>query len=251
MILFSFELDADLQRLERALDDGRLSQARVDAAVTRVLALKAALGLHRKSVDELLPPLETARRVVGSTVHRALADDAAKAGVTLVKDVHGLLPLDAQRHRRIVLVTDPERAGFVNQQQPGELELAALLRDRGFDVRSFDPLHPPAPADTDLVLYAFAQESLYTQSNIFLDWRRVMGSPEAAMKRFWHELPCVLVSFGQPYYLFDAPRMPCVVNAYSAIEPAQRALVACLVGEARFSGVSPVDATCGLPDAVF
>lgn len=251
MILFSFELEADLVRLQRALDDGRLSWSRVDAAVTRVLALKAALGLHRKSIDELLPPLEVAQRIVGNTVHRELVEDAAGAGVTLVKDVQGLLPLQLGRHRRIVLITDPERTGFVNQLVPAELELAPLLRERGFEVRAYDPATPPTAADTDLLIYAFAQESLYAKSNIYLDWRRVMGGTEAAMKRYWHELPCLLVSFGQPYYLYDAPRMPCVINAYSSIAPVQRAVVARLVGEHEFTATSPVDATCGLPDAVY
>lgn len=251
MILFSFAIDADLALLRRAIDEGRLSPSRIDAAVIRVLALKAALGLHRKSIDERLPPLETVRRVVGAPANRALASRAARASVTLVKDVNGLLPLSVARHRRIVLVSDLERAGFVNQQKPADLELAALLRERGFEVRDHDPERPPTVDDTDLVIYVLAQESLFTQSRIFLDWRRVEGSAERAMQRYWHDLPCLLISFGQPYYLFDAPRMPCVVNAYSAIAAVQHAVVARLVGEESFMGVSPVDALCGLPDAAF
>ena len=251
MVLFSFEPEADVARLARALDDGRLPLARVDAAVTRVLALKAALGLHRKTIDELLPPLEQARKTIRSAAHQATAARAAQASITLVKDAHGLLPLNPKRHRRIVMVADETRAGFVNQPSPRELELAGLLAERGFEVRRHDPHRPPTSQDTDLLLYVFAQESVYTQSNIFLDWRRVTGSADAAMRRYWHELPCLLVSFGHPYYLFDAPRMPCVVNAYSAIEPVQQALVDCLLGDEPFIGVSPVDATCGVPDAAY
>ncbi len=251
MILFSGALEADMAALKRSLDDGRLSMARVDAAVTRILALKAALGLHRRSIDELVPPLPDARRVIGSAKHLALAEEAARASVTLVKDVRGLLPLDLQQHRRIVMVSDSDRSGFVNQQQPQELELGHLLRARGFDVRAYDDAKPPTPDDTDLLIFVLAQESLFTRANIYLDWRRLMRSPDAAMRRYWHELPCLLVSFGQPYYLFDAPRMPCVVNAYSAVAPVQRAVAACLVGEQPFTGTSPVDALCGLPDAQF
>ena len=70
------------------------------------------------------------------------------------------------------------------------------------------------------------------------------------MRRHWHQLPCLLVSFGQPYYLYDAPRMPCVINANTAIEPVQRAVLARLLGDAPFTGISPVDASCSLPDAM-
>ena len=62
------------------------------------------------------------------------------------------------------------------------------------------------------------------------------------MKRHWLQLPCLLISFGQPYYLYDAPRMPCVINAYTAIAPVQRAVLTRLLGQAPFSGISPVDA---------
>jgi beta-N-acetylhexosaminidase len=166
MILFSGAIEADLALLMRALDDGRLSMERVDAAVTRILALKAALGLHRRSIDELVPPLQAARGVVGSPSHRAMAEEAAQASVTLVKDVRGLLPLDPLRHRRVVIVSDADRSGFVNQQQPDELALGSLLRDRGFDVRAYDPERPPTPDDTDLMLFVLAQESLFTRANI-------------------------------------------------------------------------------------
>ena len=45
--------------------------------------------------------------------------------------------------------------------------------------------------------------------------------------------------------------MPCVVNAYTAIEPVQQALVRKLLGDEAFTGTSPVDVFCGLPDAQF
>jgi beta-N-acetylhexosaminidase len=92
---------------------------------------------------------------------------------------------------------------------------------------------------------------LFAKSNIYLDWVALLGSGEVALDRSWYEIPTLLISFGQPYYLYDAPRMPCVINAYSAVEPVQRAVVRKLLGEEAFTGVSPVDAFCGLPDATY
>ena len=45
--------------------------------------------------------------------------------------------------------------------------------------------------------------------------------------------------------------MPCVVDAYSAIQPVRRAVLARLLGQTPFTAVSPVDATCGLADAMY
>ncbi|MDE2504805.1 MAG: hypothetical protein KGL18_17715, partial [Burkholderiales bacterium] len=48
MILFTRDIDGDIGHLLAAIEDGRLTMERVEAAVLRVLALKAALGLHRR-----------------------------------------------------------------------------------------------------------------------------------------------------------------------------------------------------------
>ena len=250
VLLFPGPFETDLGHVMAALSDGRLSEARVEEAITRVLGLKAALGLHRKTVDELLPPLEHAREVVRSPAHLAVAQRVANASVTLVKDVQKTLPLTIEKHRRVVVMTDPERGGFAGHGAM-DLQVQALLAQRGFEVRAFDAAQPPMPADTDLVLYLLAQESLLSRSHIFMDWARIQGDWRGAMQRYWHTLPCVLVSFGQPYYLYDAPRMPCVINAYTATAPTQQAVVRKLLGEEPFDGVSPVDAFCGLPDAPY
>ncbi len=249
MLLFPMHFETDLQHLLDAVADGRLSLARVDAAVTRVLGLKAALGLHRQ--QPRMPTLAQAQQTIRCESHLALQDQAAGAGITLVKDVQGLLPLSPQKHRRIVLLTDPQRAGFV-AQPPLPLLLPQWLADEGFELRPHDPDNPPTADNCDLLLYLLAQESLLGQANIYLDWKRLHGQAiRPMMSRYWPQLPCLLVSLGQPYYLYDAPRMPCVVNAYSAIEPVQRALLARLLGRAPFSGRSPVDASCGLADAMY
>lgn len=250
MLLFPRDVEQEVGWLHDALRDGRLAPARVNEAVTRVLGLKAALGLHRRPRGARIAPLEEARRVIRQPAHQAVADDLAGRGITCVKDVRGLLPLSPGRHRRVVLVTDPLRRGFA-KQAPEPLRFGALLAERGFEVRPYDPEHPPTAADTDLLLYVMAQESLLTVSHIYLDFERLQGPLGLAMRRWWHELPCALVSFGHPYHLYDVPRMPCVVNAYSSVEPVQRATVARLLGDAPFTGRSPVDATCGLPDAMY
>ena len=250
MLLFPSPFEGDYQHALNALRDGRLSEDRVADAATRVLGLKAALGLHRMTHDELLPPLDSVRQRVRSDKHLAVQQQAAAASVTLVKDTQALLPLSPQRHRRIVLVTDPARLGFASQN-PLPLLLPGWLAEEGFEVRAYDPANPPTPADTDLVLYLLAQESVLLTAHIYLDWRRLQGDMRGAMARLWHQLPCLLVSFGHPYYLYDAPRMPCVVNAYTAIAPVQRAVLDALLGRAPFTAGSPVDAYCGLPDAPY
>ena len=77
------------------------------------------------------------------------------------------------------------------------------------------------------------------------------GSFFTAMERYWHEIPTVMVSLGNPYYLKDAPRVPTYINAYSTLEAVQAAVVECLVGNKPFNGQSPVDAFAGVEDAQY
>ena len=96
-----------------------------------------------------------------------------------------------------------------------------------------------------------AEETLLTRGRIFLDWLKLAGGFHHAMTRSWHKMPTALISLGYPYYLYDAPRMPTVVNAFATMPSMQKAVIDCMMGRAEWNRSSPVDAFCGLPDARF
>jgi beta-N-acetylhexosaminidase len=246
MILFSQDLEADVRRLAQALETGALSEHRVDEALTRILGLKAALRLHqRKPTCDIEQDVRGRLRSPGA---QAISRHVASESITLVKDVKHVLPLRLDRHRRITVVSQTADSDLTPFPAL-DLQIPALLRARGFEIRAYDAEDPPCLENTDLMLYLIAHESLMTCGVIHFDWRRLHGPMWHAMRRYWHELPTVLVSMGHPYYLNEAPRMPCVINAYSAIEPVQQALVRKLLGEEEFVGLHPVDAFCGHEDA--
>jgi beta-N-acetylhexosaminidase len=240
VILFSDDPNADLMRLVKAVADGRLSQERVDEAVTRVLGLKAALGLHR---DPGQPSLTAAQQVVGSEANRMTASAVHARVPTLVKDVAKLLPLSPSRHQRVLVFSGGAVVPFVPQPLP--LSVPERLDKEGFNVTLFEPGMSVSPKDFDLVLYLFAEETVLTRSRIFLDWVKLTGSVFDGMARYWHDLPTLMISFGYPYYLYDAPRVPTYVNAYGSSEALQAAVIEALMGRAEFAGTSPVDAFCG------
>jgi beta-N-acetylhexosaminidase len=241
IILFSDEPEADIARIEAALADGRITADRLGEAMVRVLGLKATLGLHK---DGKAP---SDRTKLFNTESAVTAQKITARAPTLVKDVQGLLPLSPDRHRRVLVYT----TGIVTPLHGDGMPMIFpdLLRAEGFDVTLFDPATRPDPRSFDLVLYLMAEETLLTRGRIFLDWNRLTGGMFGAMTRPWHEVPCALISFGYPYYLYDAPRMPCVINAYATMDTMQRATLDCLLGRAEFQGTNPVDPFCGLPDA--
>jgi beta-N-acetylhexosaminidase len=243
VILFSDEPEADIARIEAALADGRLTSDRLDEAMIRILGLKAALNLPKTGHQ----PAD--RGKLFNPDNAKTARSVAARAPTLVKDVQHILPLSPDRHRRVLVYT----TGVVTPLHGAGMPMAFpdMLRGEGFDVTLYDPETRPDPRAFDLVLYLMGEETLLTRGRIFLDWNRLTGGMHGAMARHWHEVPTALISFGYPYYLYDAPRMPCVVNAYATMDTMQRAVLDCLLGRAAFKGKSPVDPFCGLPDAQF
>ena len=234
VILFADDADTDYGSIADALADGRLSWTRVDEAVMRQLALKAALGLHR--ADTPLPAPDMA-------ANRAYAEAITRRAPTLVKDIKGLLPLNPETHRRVLVFSTGIIFPFMPDPVP--FSLPDMLREKGFEVTLHAPGMTVDPKAFDLVLYLFGEETLLTRGRIFLDWLRLNGDFVGAMQRYWNDVPTLLISFGYPYYLYDAPRAPAYINAYSTTETMQRAVVEALLGNQPWNTHSPIDPFAG------
>ena len=162
---------------------------------------------------------------------------------TLVKDVTNLLPLSPDKYKRVLVFSGGAVLPFAPHPLP--LSLPERLEKEGFAVTLHTPGMDISPRDYDLVLYLFAEETLLTRSRIFLDWHKLTGSVFGAMTRYWHDLPTLMISFGYPYYLHDAPRVPAYINAYGSSEALQSAVLEALMGRAPFAGQSPIDPFVG------
>ncbi|MEO6011968.1 MAG: glycoside hydrolase family 3 N-terminal domain-containing protein [Devosia sp.] len=233
VILFADNPDADHGFIAAALADGRLSQTRIDEAVLRQLALKAALGLHKAQT----------RVEPDGSANKRLAEDAARRAPTLVKDTQALLPISVDKHRRVLVFSTGIVFPFTPQPLP--FALPDMLREKGFEVTMNEPGQWVNPKDYDLVLYLLGEETLLTRGHIFLDWLKLNGNFMLAMQRYWNDVPTLLISFGYPYYLYDAPRAPTYINAYSTTETVQRAVVEALLGNHQWNTHSPIDPFAG------
>ncbi|WP_392709634.1 glycoside hydrolase family 3 protein [Rhizobium ruizarguesonis] len=246
MILFSDEPEEDMAAVKAAVEDGQITPERLEEAVLRVLALKAHLKLFQPS--DVLPDAAEARHLFAHPDNVAASRQYIGRSPTLVKDVNGIFPPDPVKTKRVLLVD----GGIIHPLMPQPLKflLPALLRKEGFEVTIDRPDIVPTPDDFDLVLYALGDESLLVRGRIFVDWHRMGGGGLfKAMYRPWTNIPSVMISFGHPYHLYDAPRVPAYINAYSTMDSVQEAVVECMLGRKPFLGTNPVDPFCGLEDA--
>lgn len=247
IFLFNKDLEEDFRYMREGLEKGLLSEKRLNEAVTRILALKAALGLHRKAKNELVPP-EEALSVIGCPEHRAWEAECADRSVTLVKDTQEALPLSPWKTKRILL----EILGDYPSSPRLQEIYTQRLREAGFEVTLYER-ESFATADFrvetfrekyDLVLYVANMEHASNQVTNRYQWFTFFGNGNNC-PWFTAERPVVYVSHANPYSLLDVPQIRTYVNAYSSTEAVANATIDKLLGLREFTGKSPIDPFCG------
>lgn len=233
MLVFSTDIYADYNYMLSGLKSGLLSRERLDEAVTRVLALKARVCMTEAPVPE-----------VDAAVW---ARECAEKSVTLVKNKENILPVTTESFSRIRLVLLGDDKAF-DCSITGTA--SAMLSEAGFEVEIYDPfaddLHSPEGLPTDrLTLYLANLQTASNQTTVRINWcpRHALDTP-----RYVNEEKSVFISLSNPYHLQDVPRVRTYINAYSATKATIEAAIGKLLGRSEFTGVSPVDAFCGLID---
>lgn len=249
MFLFSRNLEEDVAFMRRGVEEGTITPERLDEAVTRILALKAALRLNKRNP---LPSLEEARAAIGSARHRGWAAECADRSVTLVKEEKGVLPISAEKYRRILYCPIEGGEGFIYTNRAGVCaQFQAMLEQEGFQVDVFVPKQGMEGLMTrttditehyDLILYLANMSTKSNQTVVRIEWQQPMG---ANVPCYIHQVPTVFVSVENPYHLQDVPRVRTFVNAYCSDEANLKAVLDKLMGRSPFKGINPVDPFCG------
>ena len=268
MFLFNKDLAEDYRFLLAGLEEGILSEERLDEAVTRILATKASLGLHTKQREGTLVPGPEALETVGCAKFRAWSDEVADRAVTLVHDRQQLLPVSPEKYPRVYLnviqkSNDPNDPNVLAWKRMFEQEgFAVTVRDRRVSIEPSDfdagQLSPEKAAlmaelyrgvedmkkDYDLYVYVVNMQNASNNTTLRLNWNVVYGLGDDAP---WlcAEIPVMMISTAYPYHLFDAPMVDTFINTYSGEPQYMRAVMDKIMGRSAFRGVSPVDPYCG------
>jgi beta-glucosidase len=260
--------------LAEQVKDGRLSEAAVDAAVTRVLKAKFLAGLFEEPfVDEA-----RAEAAASTPEHRALALDAARAAIVLLKNDGGLLPLERRRHKTIAVVGPNAKGVHLGGYStalppPGVDVLDGVTKAAGPGVRVLyaeGVRITEAPSDwwTDAVTFADAAGNRRRIAEAVAVARRadvvvlVLGTNEATSREAWadnhlgdvsdlglpgqqQELLDAVSATGRPIVVLLLNGRPLAIEAMAATVPAilegwylgQEGGTA--VGEVLFGDVNP------------
>ena len=252
MILFNKDIDEDYQFVTDAVKSGKISMARVDEAVTRIIATKVAQGVMDTENNLCEPASQDINLKLAE--HEKLAAKVAQESVTLVKDRDKLLPITPEKYPRVRLVVlgDTDDGGF---KEGGKVtaKFKEKLTEKGFKVTVFDRKNlnfkevfeggvQYEKDQFDLAFYVANVETASNQTTTRLDWIHLMA---ADAPWFMKDIPTVFVSTCNPYHLFDIPMVSTYINAYTGNDVTIDALLEKMMGNDKFSGHSPVDPFCG------
>lgn len=253
MFLFTRNMDEDFAYMAAGVREGIITRERLDEAVTRILAAKAALELHKKQKSgDLIPRMEIVNNTLGSEKYQRWAEECADESITLVKNLENILPISPARHERVLLYDIQNTGSFFQEAKTPPFEVfTKLLEAEGFRVDRFDPSRGReglmrASKEVidryDLIIYLASLDTKSNQTVVRIEWAMPLG---ANVPVYIHSIPTVFISLENPYHLLDVPRVKTYINTYGASNVTLKKLVDKLLGRSDFKGVSPVDPFCG------
>ena len=252
MLLFTRDLEEDFNFVLAAVNNGTISSARLDEAVTRILATKETLNLFVKQKKHTLVPDREALKVLKCEQHVAWAKELADESITLVKNKENVLPLTLKKNKRILVFVLGDVVSASGKPPVSKLFIEQLKKE-GFEVTLFDEHDEELKqlmvngaikkikSKFDTVIYFANVKTASNQTTVRLNWLKPMGFN---VPWFIHELPTIFISVANPYHLQDVPMVKTYINAYTANDYVPVILVDKLIGKSPFKGKSPVNAFC-------
>lgn len=248
IFLFNKNMEEDWEYMKAGVENGIISKERLDEAVTRILALKAALKLHQPR-PEL--KLEDALAVLGCDEHKAWEKEASDRAITLVKEEKGVLPLDPKKKRVLYFPIEAEQ-GVAYSVKAGVCDhIKEMLEKEGFEVTTFvpapmfegkTPRNDEYTKNYDYMIYCANLSTKSNQTTVRIEWQQPMG---ANCPHWVNSVPTIFISVENPYHLLDVPRVKTFINTYASNDATLEALMDKLMGRSEFKGKNPVDPFCG------
>ncbi|HEX6940758.1 MAG TPA: glycoside hydrolase family 3 N-terminal domain-containing protein [Longimicrobiales bacterium] len=217
-----------------AVEAGRIAEARIDAAVRRILEAKAAVGLdRRRTVD-----LDSLRAILSAPEHQRWAQDVANRSLTLVRRPEDVLPFELAGKRVVQVAYDDSR-----HSDDGE-EFARALERQGARVETVRLWERSRTRDIARARRAARGADLVVFSSFAraLPWKGELGLPSrvAALANELAADGAVVISFGDPYLLRQLTKARTYLLAWSEAEVAQRAAARALGGAVVVAGRLPI-----------
>ncbi|MDQ2774194.1 MAG: hypothetical protein M3Y57_04585 [Acidobacteriota bacterium] len=235
VLLMPIDPEPCIKAIQAAIASGRLTRARIDASVSRILAAKQRVGLYRSrfvNLDAITDDLE--QNELGE-----LAQRVADRAVTLVKDEKHLFPMPGTEGSCLVILGEGQFS------QRGETLVRTVLRESP-PVRTYSV----NAAMSDGLTAAIAKDAatckqIYVAAFVTVAANRGSVALEGSLPAFMNALihgaaPVALISLGNPYLLRDFPAVSSYMATFSPASSSEAAAAKAILGQIPINGKLPV-----------
>jgi beta-N-acetylhexosaminidase len=244
VLLMPRDVPDAIETVMAAVTSGRLTEARIDASVRRILTAKARAGLRQGRLVDL----NAVDGIVDIPAHSNIAAEVAERSITLTHDRLNLVPLVADSTRKILVITyaDPTDlvAGrtfnsIVSDRLPGSATIRVDDRTTGAEYAALG-----ARADSAELLLV----SAYVSPREFAGTVGAQGGFTSFVEKFaLSGKPIIVISFGSPYLLSAFPSVSSYLLAWGGSPVSQRAAALAVLGDREINGRLPISLPPALP----
>ncbi len=235
LLLMPPDPDSAVAAVTAAVSAGRLSVARLDQSVRRVLLVKWRLGLFaRRTV-----PVDSITEIVGAARFRDAARDMAVRALTLVRDSGSVLRTLRARRARVAVI------GYADELDPNVGTVVTEVLRHGGDLVEYFRLWPMSGTlsyDSARAVLEGTQDAIFVANVRPLTARGTIALPDSVANLIAatdRERPTVLVSLGSPY-LLDQTTARSYLIAWSGVAASERAVGLALLGAVPIGGHLPI-----------
>lgn len=218
--------------IEKAVAEGRVSVERIEDACRRIIAMKEKLGLFGE------PQKTEDIKNISKETHK-MNMDAARKSLTLLANRNNLLPICAEKLKRVSIIPVTHSDFFPSKLQ----ELKKVFEKREIEAKIYDNVYQcnlqEAAKEDSIIIYAN-----------FVSAHQPMGHCTFfgdVAQQFFRILAygsdrSVVVSFGSPFIKEEYyEETETYINAYWYNKEVMEAVVEAILGEIEFEGKSPFE----------
>ena len=199
-----------------AVKSGRISQARLDQSVERILKSK------RMAFDRRFVEVDAVGTTVGGEAHKQLAQTIASRAITVVRNRNNLLPLKLKPETSVLILSaSPTLFDIFKAHHPNTGEARIPETPRGAQIQL--QLSPQA-RDADVIIAGITnieQAGLVQQFS-------------------FRPTPVIVIALGSPYTLRGCPGVSASLAAYDTHDASVSAAIKVIVGAREAQGKLPI-----------
>ena len=244
VLLMPRNVTTAIETVVSAVASGRLSEAKIDSSVRRILAAKARAGLRTGRLVDL----NAVGRTVGVPAHSEIAASIAERSITLAQDRNNLVPIADDSTKRILSITYADETDLVAGRTFGSVlgERQRVISAVRVDARTTDQEY--------LALRASADSAHLLLISVYVSPREFAATigTQQTFSRFVEGMalsgkPIIVISFGSPYLLSAFPSVSSYVLAWGGAPVSQRAAALAVLGFRGISGRLPISLPPNIP----